>query len=338
MLRRLFAILLLLVGLIAIAALVVPLLLVDPDPAPGEPRQVAGTGADLESVEIAVDGMPGLRLHVRDGGVDGAQPATSAFVLLHGFTFNLFTWDAVGPALRDQGRVIAYDQVPYGRSDKPRPGDWQDRHPYSRAAALERLFALMDRSGLERAILVGNSSGASLALDAARARPERVEALVLIAPWVFSQRPSLPGWLTGLPTMERVALALARLLGDDVPLLDRSYHRPDRISDNRRRLAGVHRETPGWDVAWAALLTRSLAERLVVADHLGDIDVPALVIAGAEDRIVPVADSRRAADLLPDATYVEIGGCGHVPQEECPDAVIAAIRDWLSRPRQGNAE
>ena len=330
---RVLGVLALIFLLVGAAVLVLPLVLVDPAPAPAAPRVHAGNDADLTFVQVPADGLSGLRLHVRDSAAQGPEAAGTVFVLLHGFTFNLFTWDAVVPALRGHGRVIAYDQVPYGRSEKPRVGDGEGDHPYRRAAALDRLFALMDGAGVERAVLVGNSSGASLALDAALARPERVAGLVLIAPWVFSQRPSLPGWLTGLPTMERVALALARLLGDDVPLLGRSYHRPERITDERRRLAGTHRETAGWDLAWAALLTRSLSERLDVADRLAIVDAPALVIAGSGDRIVPVTDSRTAAGMLPDATYVELADCGHVPQEECPAAVIDAISAWFSRLR-----
>jgi pimeloyl-ACP methyl ester carboxylesterase len=280
---------------------------------------------------VSETGAPVIRVSVRDAPGDASS--SIVFVLLHGFTFNLFTWDAVTPDIAQWGRVIAYDQVPYGLSDKPRPGEWQGSGPYRRAAALERLWALLDRLDVDRAVLVGNSSGASLALDAARDHPERVQGLVLIAPWVFSQRPSLPTWLTGLPAMQRISLALARMLGGDMPLLDRSYHQPARVTDERRRLAGIHRTTPGWDLAWASLLTQSLSDRLDVAEHLPEIVTPALVIAGSDDRIVPIADSRTAADLLPDAAFVEIDRCGHVPQEECPDAVVAAIRDWMPRLR-----
>lgn len=329
MIRRLLALLLALVVLVAAAALVVPLILVDPAPLPAEPIDPGVAGQDLTDVSIPATGLSGLRVHLRDSNATDPGSPSTVFVLLHGFTFNLFTWDAVAPALRKHGRVVAYDQVPYGLSDKPHPGDWQGAGPYRRDAALARLWALLDRLGVDRAILVGNSSGGSLALDAALDRPDRVEALVLVSPWVFSQRPSLPGWLTGLPTMQRIALALARTLGNDMPLLDRSYHRPETITDQRRLLAGIHRSVPGWDIAWAALLTQSVSDGLDIADHLPAITIPALVIAGAADRIVPVDDTRTAAAMLPNATYVELSDCGHVPQEECPAAVVDAIRDWL---------
>lgn len=327
MLRRLFRLLLLLFALVIAMAALGPLLLVDPMPLPPERGATVAQHDRLHAVTVPLAGTPGLNLHVRNSGVE--EPPHRTFVLLHGFTFNLFTWDRINGALLKHGRVIAYDQIPYGRSDKPIPGDWRNSHPYTREAALGRLFALLDHYDIERVILIGNSSGAALALEAARAQPQRVEGLVLLAPWVFSQRPSLPDWLTALPQMQRLLLWLARKLGTGMPLLDRSYHHPKRIGDRRRRLAGVHRQTEGWDIAWAALLARSLADPMEIDKHLHDIRTPALVIAGAADRIVPAADSETASRRLPMAIFSKIDDCGHVPQEECPHPVTAAIDRWL---------
>jgi len=55
----------------------------------------------------------------------------------------------------------------------------------------------------------------------------------------------------------------------------------------------------------------------------------ALIIAGAEDRLVDMSDTARAADALPNAELAVLPECGHVPQEECPDLVKAIIADWL---------
>jgi pimeloyl-ACP methyl ester carboxylesterase len=54
-----------------------------------------------------------------------------------------------------------------------------------------------------------------------------------------------------------------------------------------------------------------------------------LVITGTQDRIVPSADSLDAARALPNATYAELPGCGHLPQEECPAGVMDIIDQWL---------
>jgi pimeloyl-ACP methyl ester carboxylesterase len=305
-----------------------PLLLIDPRPLPPERRGTSPGHEGRNAVTLASPaGKPGLELHVRDSGAE--ESPRRSFVLLHGFTFNLYTWDRIYDALMKHGRVIAYDQIPYGFSDKPVPGDRHEGHPYTRKAALDRLFSLLDHYDIDRVILIGNSSGAALALEAARAQPKRIEGLVLLAPWVFSHRPSLPDWFTTTPQVRRLLLWLARELGTGMPLLDRSYHRPDRIDDQRRRLAGVHRQIEGWDMAWAALLTRSLSEPMKIGTHLEEIRIPVMVIAGQADRIVPAADSLAASRRLPMATFLGIENCGHVPQEECPHAVTLAIDRWL---------
>lgn len=330
--------LLLFVVAVALIALAVGPLLVNPTPATG--ATAAKTVAEPESrfVQVPFPGTGGIALHYLQREAP-ARPApqqaaagpaaTPTFVLLHGFTFNAFTWNRLLDAFALHGRVVAYDQVPYGLSAKPLPGTWTGANPYSIAAARDQLFAFMDALGIERAILVGNSSGGTLALNAALARPERVRALILLAPWVHANRPIFPDWFAQLPQTRRLTLLLARYLGGDSPLLDYSYADPTRIDAERRALTGIHRRLANWDIAWGALLNHSLTDPVTIGAHLGEIRQPVLVVAGDADRVVPVADSRATADELPHASLVLLPDCGHVPQEECPAQVAAVVADWL---------
>ncbi len=332
--RLLLIVLVLVLALTLIAAAVGPLL-VDPVPAPGETSARAPHHDGSRLVEIPFPGTGGLTLHLAERAPEAPEPAQAqaeaqaTFVLLHGFTFNLYSWGRLLAPLAEHGRVIAYDQVPYGLSSKPLPGTWQGENPYAKAAALEQLMTLLDRLGVEQAFLVGNSSGGTLALEAALAQPARVRGLILLAPWVNSKRPILPQWLVSLPQTKRLTLLLARTLGTDSPLLGYGYGDPTRIDAQRRTLAGVHREMANWDAAWAALLQRSLTDPVEIAEHLHEIQTPALVITGTQDRIVPPADTLDAARALPNATFAELPGCGHLPQEECPVQVMDIIDQWL---------
>jgi pimeloyl-ACP methyl ester carboxylesterase len=279
-------------------------------------------------VDVPFSGTGGLSLHYVD------VPSTAAasertFILLHGFTFNLFTWSALWDALAQHGRVLAYDQLPYGLSDKLVPGSWQGQNPYSKAAAQAQLFAFMDAMGVQRAVLVGNSSGGTLALEAALARPERVEALILLAPWVHANRPIFPGFIAGLPQMERLSLLLARYLGGNSPLLDYSYADPTRIDDTRRALTGIHRGMANWDVAWGGLLNHSLTDPVEISEHLAAIVPPVLVMTGSEDVVVPVEDTMQIARELPNAHFGVLPSCGHLAQEECPRQVEQLVTEWL---------
>jgi pimeloyl-ACP methyl ester carboxylesterase len=329
--RFVFRALLILIVIVLVAAAVGPLL-IDPVPADGATDARTVAEPDSRFLDLPADDGLELSIHYLERPVAGANEDEDApsFVLLHGFTFNAFTWNRLLDAFAEHGPTVAYDQLPYGLSSKLPAGIGGDL--YSKAEAVDRLFGIMDALGMDRAILVGNSSGGTLALDAALARPERVEALILISPWIEVKRPVFPAWLAGLPQMKRLSLLLARYLGGETsPLLALSYADPRLIDDERRRLMGIHRQMANWDVAWAALLDRSLTDPVRVSERLAEVEQPVLLIAGAEDRVVPVEDTGDSAKSLPQADLTVLPDCGHVPQEECPELVEQVIGTWLDQ-------
>ncbi|MFP4279985.1 MAG: alpha/beta fold hydrolase [Halochromatium sp.] len=339
LLRILLSLLLLLV-LFGLLAVVLGPFLVSVNPAPGVADVSSVAAAESRFVRLPTGPDDTQTFHyVARSGPDPKAPQLReplqqdrrpAFVLLHGFTFNLFTWNQVFETFARYGPVVAYDQLPYGLSAKPVPDPTQgDPDLYSKTAALEQLFALLDALELEQVILVGNSSGGTLALEAALAQPERVAGLILIAPWVHSKRPVLPDWLVELPQMRRISLSLARYLGRHSPLLDYSYAEPARIDEERRAVTGAHRLLAGWDLAWGALLQRSLSDPVTIAERLDEIAQPTLVLTGDADRVVPVSDTVATAEALANASLVTLPDCGHLPQEECPAEVASAVSAWL---------
>jgi pimeloyl-ACP methyl ester carboxylesterase len=326
MLRRLLLLFLALLLFVVVAALTLPFLIsTQPLPAAGDARGAAGP--DSRFLDLPSGGTGDVRIHYLQGHSMGDAPAAD-FLLLHGFTFNAYTWDGVLGFFANRGRTYAYDQVPYGLSAKLTGENWQGENPYTKDAALERLFAFMDTVGMRRATLVGNSSGGTLALEAAFARPERVERLVLVAPWVYAQRPILPAWVAELPQMRRLSLLIGRKLGEG-PLLDLSYEDAARIDAERRDLMLVHTRVENWDLAWGELLKRSLSSPVDIHQRLGLVRQPVLLVTGDRDALVPPVDTRRAAESLPDASLEVLPGCGHVPQEECPEAFTQAVSRWL---------
>jgi 3-oxoadipate enol-lactonase len=95
-------------------------------------------------------------------------------VLLHDGLLHSVTWDGVWKPLCGKYHTVRYDRRGYGRSEAPK----------SQFAPTEDLFALLTHLKIERAIVVGNSSGGALAIDFALAHPEMVEGLFLIGPVV----------------------------------------------------------------------------------------------------------------------------------------------------------
>ncbi|WP_295448705.1 alpha/beta hydrolase [uncultured Thiodictyon sp.] len=330
MLKRLVQVFGVLLVLAIGAAAIVPLLMVPAGSVQPQGTARAAATPDSRFLTIPFPGTRGLEVHYLE------RPATApagdhAFLLLHGFTFNSFTWGAVLDPFARLGRTVAYDQPPYGLSAKPLPSDWSGANPYAKESAIAQVGAVMQGLGLGHAILVGNSSGGTLALEAALAYPERVTGLILVAPWVYAQRPIIPAAVAQLPQLQRLSLFIARKLGDPT-LLEYSYQDPSRLTAARRALAIIHTRVANWDLGWGALLDRSLSSTVDISDRLSQVRVPVLLITSDQDKLVKPEDTRRVAAALPHATLKVLPGCGHAPQEECPQAFMAAVTDWLQSP------
>ena len=167
--------------------------------------------SDSKFVTIPFAGTDGVDIHYLLDDSNAADDAPT-FVLLHGSNFNAYTWSEVFDFFGQRGQVIAYDQIPYGLSEKLVDGDWGDRNPYAYPAPIDQLFGLLDALEVDSAVLVGNSYGATLAVQAALAQPERVDALILVDAAVYVKE-EMPAWSLKLPQMRRLGPLLARQLG-----------------------------------------------------------------------------------------------------------------------------
>lgn len=250
------------------------------------------------------------------------------YLLLHGFGSNTFTWREIVDELAESGTVVSYDRPGFGLTE--RPLEWQGSNPYSPETGIELLVSLLDHFGAEKAILVGNSAGGTLALQAALQYPERVQALVLVSPAVYSGG-GAPSWIRPLlntPQLRRLGpLFVRRAFGSGQGLIDLAWHDPSRITSEI--LAGYERplQARDWDRALWELTLASRESDL--EENLAQVRVPTLVITGDDDRIVPTQESVRLAAELPNAELAIIESCGHVPQEECPQQVIQVVQQFI---------
>ncbi len=202
--------------------------------------------------------------------------------------------------------AIAYSRVGYGRSAPvtlPRP------LTYMEDEARETLPALLDEQGIDAAILVGHSDGASIALvaaalDAQNAQP-RVRALVLEAPHVFVEDVSIASITTAREAFER--------------------------GDLRARLAKYHGSNVdgafrGWNDAWLDPAFRAWnLERF-----LPSIVVPVLVIQGEEDPYGTRAQVDAIARQVAGRSQIALlAQCGHSPHRDQPAATRALITEFL---------
>lgn len=268
-------------------------------------------------VEPRYETVSGLRIrYVRRG-------TGPAVVLLHGIASSLFTWKDVLPGLAVDHDVVAMDLPSFGASD------------VTEAMSVELLRAtvigLMDRLAIPRASLVGNSLGGATAALVAAQNPERVERLVLIDAAGFRLSPELrPALLrassgplgalfTRLPRPRPLlTLALRQVFSDDA-LVTR-----ERLDEYEAPLL-----RPGAVAALRAMLNAPAPSSADFDAMLRELRAPALVIWGAADRWIPVADADRFVAAIPGARKALIRDCGHMPQEERPADVLALLREFL---------
>lgn len=290
--------------------------LAPPAPEPAPPVGVPAT------TTVEVDGC---RLAVADTG--GDRPP---LVLLHGFGGSLATWWSVLPRLAEHHRVVAFDRPGFG--DSPLPADrgrWQDVLSEDGAAAVT--WALCDHLGLGSVALVGHSAGGAVAAAAALADPARVERLGLVAA-AIGPRVEIPpavGRLAGSPLLRSLAAAAHPHLA--APMLEAMASRvwaspaavhPAIQDANRRAVVGsVWRDT-----VWEAAAHHRPS---VLFDRLRTLHVPALVLTGDLDRVVPPEVAFALARQLPQAHLVVVRCAGHGPHEERPGEVLAALRPFF---------
>jgi pimeloyl-ACP methyl ester carboxylesterase len=108
-----------------------------------------------------------------------------------------------------------------------------------------------------------------------------------------------------------------------------AWHNPDLITDEIWEGYLLPLRADNWDRAlYEAVIAGNDAVDLTA--HLDAFTLPTLVITGDDDRIIPTDSSIRLAEALPNAGLVVIENCGHIPHEECPDAFLEAVFDFLA--------
>jgi pimeloyl-ACP methyl ester carboxylesterase len=228
----------------------------------------------------------GCRMHWESVG------AGSPVLLIMGAVYSSRMWYPTVPALSRGHRVITFDNRGTGRSTATRRASIGDM---ARDA-----LAVLDAAGERTAHVYGVSLGGVVALDLALQAPDRVRSLVLGCTGILSaDKPRAPRWINlMLRVTPRRALVARASYGSACP--------PERAAADRAVLAR--------DVAMRrALVAQQDALRAYAADPaaIAKLAMPALVLHGTEDPLVPIAWGRELVQTLPNSRIVTYDGAGH---------------------------
>jgi 3-oxoadipate enol-lactonase len=228
-----------------------------------------------------------------------------ALLMLHAFPLEATQWDHQVAALSGGFRCIRPDLWGCGASPAP-PDDAPSLEGFA-AAVLQAL----DVRGVERFAVMGSSLGGYLCFALWRAAPTRITGMVLVGTRSTADDDT--------KRHEREEQARHVLADNDVQdVVDAMVPRlvaPQHDSEAHiiDPLVGRIRRCTPQGIAYAL---RAMAGRPDSTADLAAMDVPALVVAGTEDRVIPPAETRALAQHLPQAQLVEIEHAGHLPNLE----------------------
>jgi 3-oxoadipate enol-lactonase len=236
-------------------------------------------------------------------------------VFLHGFPFSRGVWQTQIDAIQSSHRVIAPDLRGFGESPS-RPG------PTTMAQYAADVHALLQQLGTGPVVLVGHSMGGYVALAFALQFPLMLRGLVLVG--TRAGRDSDEAAAGRRALAEKVKAEGVQVVVDAMApkMLATGDRDPRGVEQVRGLMAGTNPEG-----AIAALL--GMAERPDTTALLGQIAVPTLVITGAEDRLIPPAESDRLARAIRGAQLHVIPRAGHLVAFEQPVAFHRALKEWL---------
>jgi pimeloyl-ACP methyl ester carboxylesterase len=270
-------------------------------------------GADsLQTVQV-----DGLTIHYQDTGPRDAP----VLVLLHGFGSSLQTWDVWAAKLELNYRVIRLDLPGFGLTG-PSP-----LHDYSEANDLATLTHFVDKLGVSSFSVIGHSMGGKMAWGLAAAKPDRVKALVLMAPDGFAQAKDIGTKPYAMPSiMGVIKFSLPKILVRKS--IEPAFYDASALSD---RLVDRYFDMLRAPGVRAAILER--ANQTIYTDpvpRLKQITAPTLLVWGEQDQMIPSSNAQSYAEVLANSKTVLLPKLGHLAQEEQPEIALGHVVEFLN--------
>ena len=250
-----------------------------------------------------------------------AGSGTETVLLIHGSgpgVTSYANWRVVIPALAENFHVVAPDMVGFGYSDRP------EGIEYGLDTWANQVVGLMDTLGIEKAHLVGNSFGGSIALRVATQHPDRVGKLVLMGsmgvPFPITEGlERVWGYEPSFENMRKV--------------LDVFAYSRELVNDELAQVRYEGSIQPGFQEAFGSMFPAP-RQRWVEAmttpdDEIRKLPHRTLIVHGREDQVIPVQTSLRLEELIDNADLSVFSHCGHWSMIERTADFNRLVRDFF---------
>jgi pimeloyl-ACP methyl ester carboxylesterase len=236
-------------------------------------------------------------------------------IFVHGFPLSRGTWQKQIEALRTTHRVIAPDLRGLGENDAV-------TGVATMTQFADDVHALLQQLKTGPVVLVGHSMGGYIALAFARKYPDMLRGLVLVATKAGADTPEAAAGRRA--TADKVKAGGSNVIVDAMaPKMLAAGNQDKKMADQVRAFMSPSKP----ESVIAALL--GMAERSDSTSMLVEINAPTLVITGADDTVIPPAESEKLAAAIPGAQLKKIPSAGHLVAFEQPAEFNKALQDWL---------
>lgn len=236
-------------------------------------------------------------------------------VLVHGLGSSLETWKNNLNPLAESFRVYAFDMLGFGLADKP-------KIQYRIGVFKDFLAGFLDALGLRRVHLLGNSLGGLIAVWFALHHPDRLEKLVLESAAGLEEgtRYLIMDFMGEWWTLEKLKRFYQFV-----------YYDPSKVNSEILNLRLDYFSSPEAQHAYKSTLNMPREWRLL-PEKLPTLEVPTLILWGAEDRLIPVKHAHQFHRLIKNSKLQIFERTGHVPHAEKPEAFNHAVKTFLQDP------
>jgi sigma-B regulation protein RsbQ len=262
--------------------------------------------------------------HCRRNNVTLTGPADGQVVVLaHGFGCDQNMWRLVTPALAERYRVVLFDYVGSGGSDL---SAWDERRYSSLDGYARDVVEICEQLDLRDVTFVGHSVSAMIGVLAAQAVPDRISALVMVAPSpCYIDDHGYRGGFTAEDIDELLASLESNYLGWSSTMAPVIMGNPERPELGQELTNSFCATDP--DIARVFARTTFLTDS---RQDLKTITVPTLVLECTQDVIAPREVGAYVHRAVPSSRLVTLKATGHCPQLSAPEATAQAILDFLT--------